>query len=103
MEALRSRREQPGTWTFGEVQQQLDTNEVIDLSNEPPPTGDDLAHDNGDSVNARSFQDNPSGPWAVEEDELPSQGVPQVLGPSGGGASSSQPALGACRHGGGDD
>ncbi|CAK0857096.1 unnamed protein product [Prorocentrum cordatum] len=31
----------PGTWTFGDVQKQLDTNEVIDLSNESPPTGEE--------------------------------------------------------------
>ncbi|CAK0901528.1 unnamed protein product [Prorocentrum cordatum] len=41
MDSLRSRREQPGTWTFGDVQKQLDTNEVIDLSNESPPTGEE--------------------------------------------------------------
>ncbi|CAK0848586.1 unnamed protein product, partial [Prorocentrum cordatum] len=35
----------PGTWTFGDVQKQLDTNEVIDLSNEPPPTGEDWKSD----------------------------------------------------------
>ncbi|CAK0890820.1 unnamed protein product [Prorocentrum cordatum] len=45
MDSLRSRREQPGTWTFGDVQKQLDTNEVIDLSNEPPPTGEDWKSD----------------------------------------------------------
>ncbi|CAK0823415.1 unnamed protein product [Prorocentrum cordatum] len=35
----------PGTWTFGDVQKQLDTNEVIDLSNESPPTGEDWKSD----------------------------------------------------------
>ena len=69
MESLRSRREQPGSWTFGEVQKQLDTNEVIDLSNEAPPTGEDLAADDGESVSARTFEGNPSGPWAINEDD----------------------------------
>ncbi|CAK0791172.1 unnamed protein product, partial [Prorocentrum cordatum] len=49
MASLRSRREQPGTWVFGDVQKQLDTNEVIDLSNASPPTGEDLATDDGES------------------------------------------------------
>ncbi|CAK0887466.1 unnamed protein product, partial [Prorocentrum cordatum] len=68
MDSLRSRREQPGTWTFGDVQKQLDTNEVIDLSNESPPTGEDLAADDGESVSARTFESNASGPWAISED-----------------------------------
>ncbi|CAK0865999.1 unnamed protein product, partial [Prorocentrum cordatum] len=58
MASLRSRREQPGTWTFGDVQKQLDTNEVIDLSNESPPSGEDLAADDGESVSARTFENN---------------------------------------------
>eukprot|EP00959_Pyramimonas_sp_CCMP1952_P169780 3547232-Pyramimonas_sp.AAC.1 len=47
MASLRSRRELPGTWTFGDAQKQLDANDVIDLSNESPPTGEDLAADDG--------------------------------------------------------
>ncbi|CAK0832286.1 unnamed protein product, partial [Prorocentrum cordatum] len=54
VESLRSRREQPGTWAFGEVQKQLDTNEVIDLFNDFPPTGEDLAAGDGESVSARA-------------------------------------------------
>ncbi|CAK0911752.1 unnamed protein product, partial [Prorocentrum cordatum] len=69
MDSLRSRREQPGTWTFGDVQKLLDQNEVIDLSNESPPTGEDLAADDGESVSARTFEGNASGPWAIPEDE----------------------------------
>ncbi|CAK0907600.1 unnamed protein product, partial [Prorocentrum cordatum] len=69
MDSLRSRREQPGTWTFGDAQKLLDQNEVIDLSNEPPPTGEDLAADDGESVSARTFKGNASGPWAIPEDE----------------------------------
>ncbi|CAK0830159.1 unnamed protein product [Prorocentrum cordatum] len=69
MDSLRSRREQLGTWTFGDVQQLLDQNEVIDLSNESPPTGEDLAADDGESVSARTFEGNASGPWAIPEDE----------------------------------
>ncbi|CAK0844297.1 unnamed protein product [Prorocentrum cordatum] len=68
MDCLRSRREQPGTWTFGDVQKLLDQNEVIDLSNESPPTGEDLAADDGESVSARTFEGNASGPWAIPED-----------------------------------
>ena len=87
MESLRSRRDQPGSWTFGEVQKQLDTNEVIDLSNEAPPTGEDLAADDGESVSARTFEGNPSGPWAINEDDdlRRPQGDPRSLGPGGGG------------------
>ncbi|CAK0889332.1 unnamed protein product [Prorocentrum cordatum] len=69
MDSLRSRREQPGTWALGDVQKLLDQNEVIDLSNESPPTGEDLAADDGESVSARTFEGNASGPWAIPEDE----------------------------------
>ncbi|CAK0890102.1 unnamed protein product, partial [Prorocentrum cordatum] len=61
MASLRSRREQPGTLTFGDVQKQLDANKVIDLSNESPPTGEDLAADDGESVSARTFENDASG------------------------------------------
>ncbi|CAK0825479.1 unnamed protein product, partial [Prorocentrum cordatum] len=75
MDSLRSRREQPGAWTFGDVQKLLDQNEVIDfLSNESPPTGEDLAADDGESVSARTFEGDASGPWAIpEEAELPAE------------------------------
>ncbi|CAK0888982.1 unnamed protein product [Prorocentrum cordatum] len=48
----------PGTWAFGDAQKLLDQNEVIDLSNESPPTGEDLAADDGESVSARTFEGN---------------------------------------------